>query len=138
MRRPSTSRGLLQAAGDLGFVDAEGFVTITGRLKDVIIRKGENIPAKEVEDLLYTHPKVQEVAVIGLPDPKVGERCCAVVVSQDPRDPLSFDEMVGHLRAQDLMVQKIPEQLELLAELPRNPSGKVLKNDLRSRYSEPG
>ena len=65
--------------GDLGNQDADGFIAITGRLKDVIIRKGENISAKEVEDLLYTHPKVADVAVIGLPDPKLGERCCAVV-----------------------------------------------------------
>ena len=121
-------------SGDLGFVDSDGFVTITGRLKDVIIRKGENIPAKEVEDLLYTHAKVREVAVIGLPDPVLGERCCAVVVSENPADPLAFDEMVAHLKGQELMLQKIPEQLETLDELPRNPSGKVLKNDLRDRF----
>lgn len=123
-------------SGDLGTVDAEGFVCITGRLKDVIIRKGENIPAKEVEDLLYTHPKVRDVAVIGLPDPELGERCCAVVASEDEGDPLDFDEMVDFLRDADLMTQKIPEQLELLPELPRNPAGKVLKNDLRSRYED--
>jgi acyl-CoA synthetase (AMP-forming)/AMP-acid ligase II len=122
-------------SGDLGFLDEDGFVTITGRLKDVIIRKGENISAKEVEDVLYTHPKVQDVSVIGLPDPRLGERCCAVVVSRDASDPLGFDEMVAFLRDQELMVQKIPEQLEQLPELPRNPAGKVLKNDLRERYS---
>ena len=66
-------------SGDLGIVDADGYVTITGRLKDVIIRHGENISAKEVEDLLYAHPAVADVAVIGLPDPKTGERACAVV-----------------------------------------------------------
>ena len=124
--------------GDLGFVDADGFVTITGRLKDVIIRKGENISAKEVEDLLYTHPKVLEVSVIGLPDRALGERCCAIVVSRDGEDPLGFDEMVAFLKREELMVQKIPEQLEHLAELPRNPSGKVLKKELRERYSDEG
>ncbi|MCA9512908.1 MAG: AMP-binding protein, partial [Myxococcales bacterium] len=124
-------------SGDLGFVDAEGFVTITGRLKDVIIRKGENIPAKEVEDLLYTHPRVKDVAVVGLPDAALGERCCAVVVDEDASAPLGFDEMVAFLRERRLMVQKIPEQLEHVAELPRNPSGKVLKNELRRRYAEP-
>ena len=113
-------------------------ITITGRLKDVIIRKGENIPAKEVEDLLYTHPKVRDVAVVGLPDPALGERCCAVVVSADSSDPLGFDEMVAFLKTQELMVQKIPEQLEELLELPRNPSGKVLKNDLRERFGSAG
>ena len=121
-------------SGDLGVVDAEGFVRITGRLKDVIIRKGETIPAKEVEDLLYTHPKVRDVAVIGLPDPALGERCCAVVVSEDPGDPIAFEDMVQFLRDAELMVQKIPEQLEMVEELPRNPAGKVLKNDLRERY----
>ena len=121
-------------SGDLGIVDAEGFVTITGRLKDVIIRKGENIPAKEVEDLLYTHPKVRDVAVIGLPDPALGERCCAVVVNEGG-DALAFDDMVAFLKDAQLMVQKIPEQLEFVDELPRNPAGKVLKNDLRERYS---
>jgi len=122
-------------SGDLGFIDADGFVTITGRLKDVIIRKGENIPAKEVEDLLYTHPKINDVAVIGLPDAALGERCCAVVVSQDADEPLEFEEMVEFLKSRELMLQKIPEQLELLSELPRNPSGKVLKSELRERYA---
>jgi non-ribosomal peptide synthetase component E (peptide arylation enzyme) len=120
--------------GDLGRIDADGFVTITGRLKDVIIRKGENISAREVEDLLYQHPKVADAAVIGLPDPASGERACAVVVCRDPSRPLGFDEMAAHLARQGLMRQKIPEQLELVRELPRNPTGKVLKHELRKRY----
>jgi acyl-CoA synthetase (AMP-forming)/AMP-acid ligase II len=118
--------------GDLGRLDADGFLTITGRLKDVIIRKGENISAKEIEDLLYTHPKVREVAVVGLPDPELGERCCAIVVART--EPLSFDEMRSFLAAQGIMRQKIPEQLEHLPELPRNANGKIQKNELRARY----
>ncbi len=121
--------------GDLGFVDAEGYVVITGRLKDVIIRKGENISAKEVEDLLYTHEKVADVAVIGLPDPALGERCCAVVALQDAGNALRFDEMVEFLRAKGLMMQKIPEQLETVEVIPRNPSGKIVKHVLRARYT---
>jgi len=121
--------------GDLGYLDAEGFVVITGRLKDVIIRKGENISAKEVEDLLYKHPKVADVAVIGLPDPKLGERCCAVVACEPGGEALDFDEMVSFLREQKLMLQKIPEQLEI-GEVPRNPAGKLLKQRLRERYGE--
>ena len=121
--------------GDLGRQDADGYVVITGRLKDIIIRKGENISAKEVEDLLYIHPKVADVAVIGLPDPKLGERCCAVVASRDLADALSFEEMVSFLREQGLMNQKIPEQLELVDTVPRNPSGKILKHVLREQYS---
>ena len=77
-------------SGDLGIVDDEGYVTITGRLKDVIIRHGENISAKEVEDLLYAHPAVADVAVIGLPDPKTGERACAVVARQAEGQTLDF------------------------------------------------
>ena len=124
--------------GDLGSIDDDGFLVITGRLKDVIIRKGENISAKEIEDLLHGHPKVAEAAAIGLPDPASGERCCAVVVCSDPGQPLAFDEMVAFLKEQELMVQKIPEQLELIDVLPRNPTGKVLKTELRERFATSG
>ena len=121
---------------DLGYLDADGFLTITGRLKDVIIRKGENISAKEVEDLLYEHPKVADVAVIGLPDPKTGERCCAVVQCKAAAEPLTFEEMTDFLHGKSLMVQKIPEQLELCEALPRNPTGKVPKHELRAKYAD--
>ena len=122
--------------GDLGYLDADGYIVITGRLKDVIIRRGENISAKEVEDALYAHPKVADVAVIGLADPLTGERACAVVASKDAADPLGFDEMVEFLKGQKMMLQKIPEQLEPIVEVPRNPSGKILKKDLRERFAE--
>ncbi|HEV8299293.1 MAG TPA: AMP-binding protein [Acidimicrobiales bacterium] len=121
--------------GDLGYRLGGGHVVVSGRLKDIIIRKGENISAKEVEDLLYLHPKVAEVAVVGLPDPDLGERCCAVVVPRDARDPLHFDEMVSYLRDGGLMMQKIPEQLEISAGLPRAPAGKVLKQDLKRQLA---
>jgi acyl-CoA synthetase (AMP-forming)/AMP-acid ligase II len=120
--------------GDLGRIDDDGFLAITGRLKDIIIRKGENISAKEIEDLLFTHEKVTDVAVIGLPDPASGERACAVVVAKDATSPLSFDEMVSFLKAKGLMVQKLPEQLEVIDMLPRNPAGKVVKTELRARF----
>jgi cyclohexanecarboxylate-CoA ligase len=120
--------------GDLGRLTPGGLV-ITGRLKDVIIRKGENISAKELEDLLYTHPKVADVAVVGLPDPAQGERACAVVAVRDPADPLGFEEMATFLEGKGLMKQKLPEQLELVDALPRNPSGKVVKTELRDRYA---
>jgi acyl-CoA synthetase (AMP-forming)/AMP-acid ligase II len=119
--------------GDLGVIDAEGFVSITGRLKDIIIRKGENISAKEIEDLLFAHPAIADAAVIGLPDEKSGERACAVVVCKAD-STISFDEMVSFLKTQQLSVHKIPEQLEIVTTLPRNPSGKVLKKDLRATY----
>ena len=121
--------------GDLGFLDERGNAVITGRVKDVIIRKGENISAKEVEDLLFQHPKVQDVAVIGLPDPELGERCCAVVSTPEGSEALGFDEMVEFLKAEGLMIQKVPEQLEHVDVVPRNPSGKIQKHQLRDRYA---
>jgi acyl-CoA synthetase (AMP-forming)/AMP-acid ligase II len=147
VRAPQLCRGYLDASldaeafdadgffrtGDLGRLDAEGYVTITGRLKDVIIRKGENISAREIEDLLYTHPKVGDVAVIGLPDPVLGERCCAVVAC--PGERLGFEEMVEFLAAQRLARQKLPEQLELVDQVPRNAAGKIEKRALRERFS---
>ena len=121
--------------GDLGYLDEAGYVVVTGRLKDVIIRKGENIPAREIEDLLHEHPKVADVAVIGLPDPRTGERCCAVVVSSDVDDPLDMAEMARFLRERGVMVQKIPEQLESVDSIPRNATGKILKHELRARHA---
>ncbi len=119
--------------GDLARQDDDGYLQIVGRLKDVIIRKGENISAKEIEDLLFEHAAVREVAVIGLPDPESGERCCAVVVPADPSGPLPVGELTRHLRDSGLMIQKIPEQWIAVHELPRNQVGKVLKADLRAR-----
>ena len=84
--------------GDLGTLNERNMLTITGRLKDIIIRKGENISAKEVEDHLFAHPKVLDVAVIGLPDPERGERVCAIVSTPEGSDPLGFDEMVAFLK----------------------------------------
>jgi acyl-CoA synthetase (AMP-forming)/AMP-acid ligase II len=120
--------------GDLGILDAEGYLAISGRLKDVIIRKGENISAKEVEDLLYTHALVEDVAVIGLPDPEAGERACAVVVRSDPSAEFTLADATAHLTAAGLMRQKLPERIELVDALPRNPTGKVLKHELRKRF----
>jgi acyl-CoA synthetase (AMP-forming)/AMP-acid ligase II len=123
--------------GDLGRMRADRHVTLTGRLKDVIVRKGENISAKEIEDLLYTHPKVEDVAVIGLPDPQRGERVCAVVQlsGRAEADPLTFEEMATYCRDAGLMVQKVPEQLELRSEMPRAATGKIVKTKLRDEYA---
>lgn len=120
--------------GDLGRLDDRGNLIITGRLKDVIIRKGENVSAQEVEDLLITLPAVADVAVIGVPDPDAGERVCAVVALADPDGTLELPEVVDHLRAQGLMAQKLPEQLEVVPAIPRNATGKVLKHVLRDEF----
>ena len=120
--------------GDLGTLDADGFLTITGRLKDIIIRKGENIAAKEIEDVLYEHPAIAEIAVIGLPDDRLGERCCAVVLLRDGAT-LGLSDIVTFCRDAGLAMQKIPEQLEIVSELPRNASGKVLKFKLQEEFA---
>jgi acyl-CoA synthetase (AMP-forming)/AMP-acid ligase II len=121
--------------GDLGKLDAEGYITITGRLKDVIIRKGENISAKEVEDLLFTSPAIADVAVIGLPDDRSGERACAIVVPADPEAPPTLKDIFDFCSDAGLMTQKVPEQLEIVDVLPRNATGKVLKHELRKQYT---
>ena len=120
--------------GDLGRIDPAGNVIITGRLKDVIIRKGENVSAKEIEDLLFTHTRVGDVAVIGLPDVERGEMVCAVVQPAAGEEPISRDEMVEFLLDLGLMRQKLPERLEIVDLIPRNPSGKILKHELKAAY----
>jgi acyl-CoA synthetase (AMP-forming)/AMP-acid ligase II len=122
--------------GDLGRVDADGYVTVSGRLKDVIIRKGENISAKEVEDVIYDHPSVAEVAVIGLPDAVLGERCCAVLLATAGREAPTLEEIAAWCGDAGLARQKWPEQVEVLTDFPRNASGKVLKYRLRELYGE--
>jgi cyclohexanecarboxylate-CoA ligase len=121
--------------GDLGVKRADGHIRLTGRLKDVIIRKGENISARELEDVLFKHPKVADVAVVGLPDRERGELVCACVETADGEDALTFDEMVGWCRDAGLMTQKIPERLEVVDGLPRNETlNKVLKYKLREQF----
>ena len=122
--------------GDVGHLRPDGHVVLTGRLKDIIIRKGENIAAKEIEDLLYAHPKVGDVAVIGLPDRERGERVCAVVEPPAGGEAITFDEMVAYLGEQGLTRFKTPEQLEIVDALPRNETlRKVLKYQLRDTFA---
>jgi non-ribosomal peptide synthetase component E (peptide arylation enzyme) len=122
--------------GDLGVIDEQGYVRITGRVKDVIIRKGENVSAAEVENLLYEHPKVADVAVIGLPDAERGEMVCAVVATAEGSDPIAFDEMVEYLKGTGLRMQALPERLELVDAMPRNATGKIPKHELRKTYAD--
>jgi cyclohexanecarboxylate-CoA ligase len=119
--------------GDLGTIDSDGFVRITGRLKDIIIRNAENISALEIEEVLVQHPSVADVAVVGLPDERTGERACAVVVLAPGVEALSIPELARHCTAAGLAKLKIPEQLEIVEALPRNPMGKVLKHVLRAQ-----
>jgi cyclohexanecarboxylate-CoA ligase len=117
--------------GDVGRIDAGGRLTVTDRLKDIIIRGGENISSKEVEDLLITHPAVADVAVIPVPDPALGERVCAVVVAR-PGYTFDVEAARAYLAAAGAARQKTPEVIVLADELPRTPSGKVRKDVLRA------
>lgn len=131
------SEGFLHT-GDVGMIRADGHLCVTGRIKDIIIRKGENISAREIEELLLDHPAVRDVAVIGLPDAERGELVCAVVELEDGAKPLAFDDMVSHLAAKQLMRQKIPERLEIIDRLPRNEGlQKVVKTALKARFAAP-
>lgn len=122
--------------GDLGHLTKDGYLVLTGRSKDVIIRKGENISAKEIEDLLHQLPAVADVAVIGLPDPERGERVCAVVEQPPGAAPLTLADVTSYLRTEGLSPHKLPEQLELVEALPRNDAlRKVLKYKLRERFA---
>ncbi|MFF3552619.1 class I adenylate-forming enzyme family protein [Streptomyces tsukubensis] len=122
--------------GDLGHLTPAGHLVLTGRRKDVIIRKGENISAKEVEDLLHTHPAVADAAVIGLPDEERGERVCAVLEQRPGTAPPTLPEVTAFLRGLGLAPYKIPEQVEVVDALPRNETlRKVLKYQLRERYA---
>jgi acyl-CoA synthetase (AMP-forming)/AMP-acid ligase II len=117
---------------DLGYVDEDGYVFLVGRKDDMIIRGGENIAPAEIEAVLQTHPCVDEVAVLGLPNEEWGQIVAAAVVLK-PGSAASPEELADHCRAR-LASFKKPEVIELLEELPRNPLGKVLRNELRARF----
>jgi cyclohexanecarboxylate-CoA ligase len=121
--------------GDRGRLRPDGHVEVTGRTKDLIIRKGEKIAPLELETLLIQHPAVAEVAVVGLPDDERGERVCAILVTRSDASAPTLDEISSFLRAQGLMPQKLPEQLEIVSELPRTGLGKVAKLALRDQFS---
>lgn len=116
--------------GDLAKLDAAGYIRISGRSKDIIIRGGENIPVVEVEALLYRHPAVAQAAIVAMPDDRLGERACAVMVLK-PGQSLDFNGMLEFLKAHKLALQYLPERLVLLDAMPATPSGKIQKFKLR-------
>ena len=127
-----TLRGEWMTVEDLGWLDAEGYLFLGGRARDMVISGGVNIYPIEIEDVLARHPAIREVAVIGVPDDEWGEKLVAVVV---PREPARFDadEVVQWARG-ELAGTTVPRRFELVDELPRNPTGKVLKTELRKRF----
>jgi cyclohexanecarboxylate-CoA ligase len=139
-KRPDFTRDAYTAddwfkTGDRAMLDADGYVSITGRSKDLIIRGGENISVAEVENLLFAHPKIAGVAVVGMPDPRLQERACAFVIPA-PGESVTLAELVAYLDARSLARQKFPERLEIVTEFPMTPSGKIQKYRLRQLIAE--
>lgn len=117
-------------SGDLGVIDEKGYLQIVGRIKDMIVRGGENIYASEIEELLYTHPDVLEAHVVGYPDDVLGERTCAFIIPQKEGKVFTRDEIVT-LFTGKIAKYKIPDRVETVTQLPLTPSGKVKKFQLR-------
>ena len=113
-------------------MDADGYVRVTGRLKDIVIRGGLNISVRQIEDQLTAHPAIRAVAAVGMPDENLGERLCCYVVLNDGHDTLDLPEVSEYLLAQGLAIQKVPERLEIVSELPMTATGKVQKHVLRA------
>jgi acyl-CoA synthetase (AMP-forming)/AMP-acid ligase II len=126
-------------SGDIGVLDEHGFLTITDRVKDIIIRGGENISAAEVEGALQALPGVAEVAVVAAPDERLGEHACAVVHMLPGAAPVTLGDVTAHLSRVGLARQKWPEELRLVDDFPRTATGKIRKADLRAWLrSDPG
>jgi acyl-CoA synthetase (AMP-forming)/AMP-acid ligase II len=121
--------------GDLGHLVDGDYLVVTGRAKDIIIRNGENISPKEVEDILLAHPGIAEVAVVGVPDERTGERACAVIVASGQRAP-DLTDLRGLVLSSGLAKFKIPEQIAIWDELPKNDAGKVLKHQIRATLTK--
>lgn len=124
------------ATGDLARMDKDGYIRITGRTKDVVIRGGENIPVVEVENLLYKFPGIADVALVGCPDERLGERLCAYVTLDENATGLTLDELKTYLTKQQLSKSYLPEYLEVIEAMPRTASGKIQKFRLRDQAKE--
>jgi non-ribosomal peptide synthetase component E (peptide arylation enzyme) len=116
-------------SGDLGQIDRDGYLKIVGRKKEIIIRGGANISPQEVEEMLQAHPKIEQVAVVKMPDKIMGEKACAYVVPKEGQI-IDFDEMIFFLKEKNLATYKLPERLEVVKALPMTASEKVLKKEL--------
>jgi fatty-acyl-CoA synthase len=123
-------------SGDLATIDEEGYITVVDRKKDMIKTGGENVASREVEEAIYRLPEVSEVAVIGLPDPHWVEAVTAVIVVKAGH-ALDGDTVIAHCRA-EMAHFKVPKRVIMTESLPKNPSGKLLKRELRERHAERG
>lgn len=123
-------------SGDLGRMDEDGYVRVTGRTKDIVIRGGMNISVRQVEDALTAHPAVAAVALVGMPDRKLGERVCCYVVLREGHAGLTLEVVREFLIGQGMAIQKVPERLEIVAELPMTATGKIQKHVLRADIAD--
>ncbi|HWD05756.1 MAG TPA: AMP-binding protein [Amycolatopsis sp.] len=123
-------------SGDLGVMDADGYLRVTGRLKDIVIRGGMNISVRQVEDLLTRHSAIAAAAVVGMPDRRLGERICLYLVPRPGHENVTLDEIKDFLLGQGLAIQKMPERLEVVPELPMTATGKIQKHRLRADIAE--
>ncbi|MER7007565.1 AMP-binding protein [Dactylosporangium sp. NPDC000555] len=121
--------------GDLGVIDEAGMLRVTGRIKDIVIRGGENISVREVEELLIVHPAIESVAIVGYPDARLGERCCAVLVLVEG-EQLSLAEVCAYLTERGLAKFKLPERVEIVESMPMTTTGKIRKSELRRQFAE--
>jgi acyl-coenzyme A synthetase/AMP-(fatty) acid ligase len=122
-------------SGDLGVMDADGFVRVTGRTKDIVIRGGMNISVREVEDKLADHPDLLALAVVGMPDEKLGEKVCCYVVAKDGHAAPTVDDLRTYLTNRGVAIQKTPERVIVIDELPMTATGKIQKHVLRKRVA---
>jgi fatty-acyl-CoA synthase len=117
--------------GDIGVMDDEGYVNITGRIKDMVIRGGENVYPREIEEFLYTHPDILDAQVIGVPDERYGEELCAWIRMRDGAEPLTADA-VREFATGKLAHYKIPRYVQIVDEFPMTVTGKVRKVEMRA------
>ena len=131
----SSYRGDYFTLGDMGYFDEDGYIFLSGRAKDFIKRAGEMVSPEEVEQILHSHPAIDEAAIIGVPDLDWGERVRAIVVAK-PGSTIDEEEVISYCKDRMTSFKK-PESVVVVDELPRNPLGKVLKRVLREEYSYP-
>jgi len=117
--------------GDLAAVDAAGNYSITGRVKDIINRGGIKFNPRDVEDLLDSHPKILQSAIVPMPDPILGEKACVFVVLRNKEEEISLDDVVAYLLSKNIAKNKLPERLVVVAEMPLTPTRKIIKSRLR-------
>jgi len=133
-RNADTFRDGWLFSNDLGILDEKGYLRVVGRKKDIINRGGLKVSAREVEEMIARHPAIQQIALVGVPDRRLGEKSCAFVVLR-PGRTLTLDELTGFLDGEGIAKYKLPEYLSIVEELPMTPTGKVQKFKLKEGFA---